>query len=169
MTKVLNPTADLLEVDTLGSLFRHLGNSLDLDETLSTLDRELRRLIAFDAISVHLLEGGQWVPAYVAGAAFESIHTLTVPLPAAIIKLYREGERAFGRQDLEVVRDAAEKIAAAIANARQYRDALRVAEIDPATGLLNGRALFGRLDAELARARRSKAGLGVFQCRLQGA
>jgi diguanylate cyclase (GGDEF)-like protein len=48
-------------------LFRSLGNSLDLVDVLSTFDRELRRLICYDAISVHLVDDGRMTPAYAAG------------------------------------------------------------------------------------------------------
>jgi GGDEF domain-containing protein len=154
-------------VDKLRSLFRHLGNSLDLDDTLATLDCELRHVVRYDGISVHLLESDKWVEAYAAGT--EGEHTLETPLPAAMIQLYRTGEGGFAQQDSDLVREASEKINAAISNARKYRDAVRVAEMDPATGLLNGRGLFGRLDAELARARRSQTALAVLQCRLEGA
>ena len=47
-------------------MFRHLGSSLDLAETLATLDRELHRLVRYDAISVHLVEDCRIAPAYAA-------------------------------------------------------------------------------------------------------
>ena len=48
-------------------LFRSLGNSLDLVDVLSTFDRELRRLICYDAISVYLADHARLTPAYAAG------------------------------------------------------------------------------------------------------
>src|SRR5207249_3244930 len=52
------------------------GNSLDLGETLATLDRELHRLVRYDALSVHLIEDCRITPAYAAGADFQILATL---------------------------------------------------------------------------------------------
>jgi diguanylate cyclase (GGDEF)-like protein len=54
-------------VQKLCDLLASLGNSLDLENVLSTLDRELRRLVFYDAISLHLMDDARLAPAYAAG------------------------------------------------------------------------------------------------------
>jgi len=167
-----------------------------LEENLSIFDVELRRLVAYEAISIGLLENGRLLPAYAAGEEFrpetslDSVRgngnhpglncpvgergiALVVPLQYAgavmgVVALYRSGAIPFSHADLELLHTAAAKLAHAPENARKYRDLVSIAGIDLDTGLLNGRALFLRLDAELARARRSDGRLAVFEMAIKG-
>ena len=184
-----------------------LGNSLDMEETLASFDRELRSCFPYEAISVHLIEGYELVPAYAAGEEFSRLAStwsaraqgllglavstgepvvnyplqgmgtldtaVAVPLagPAgaiAVLGLYRTGGHWFCESDLGILEAIAAKLAAAIDNAQRYHTAARLAGVDPATGVLNRRAMFARLDAELARSRRSGEPLGVLQCSIEG-
>jgi diguanylate cyclase (GGDEF)-like protein len=61
-------------------LFRTLGNSLDLEEMLSSFDRELRRLVVYAAISVHVVENGRVIPVYTAGDEFRALADLEGPV-----------------------------------------------------------------------------------------
>ncbi|MBZ5618348.1 MAG: diguanylate cyclase [Acidobacteriia bacterium] len=63
-------------MNELCDLFRTLGDSLDLEETLSNFDRELRRLVAYAALSLHLVEDGRLIPAYAAGEEFRALASL---------------------------------------------------------------------------------------------
>jgi transcriptional regulator with GAF, ATPase, and Fis domain len=184
-------------VERLCELYRQLGNSLDLDETLSTLDRQLARVIEYHAIAVHLEEDGRLACAYAAGSAFQNLAALeytlgqgllgrvaaarspafnqepdaaeelalalAVPLEwkgrlVGVLSLYRADSRPFAEDDLATLRELAGKLAACIENARAFRRA------DAA----NTRALFERLDAEVARIRRSHGRLAVLQCAVEG-
>jgi GGDEF domain-containing protein len=194
-------------VEKICRLLLTLGNSLDLEEVLAGFDRDLRRIFPYEAISLHLLEGGQLRPAYAAGEEFARLASLTcvvgsgwlgqaaatarpqanVPVDglgalrsalvfplagadgvSAVLGVYRTGSSPFDAADFETLAAVGPKLAAAIDNARRYATVARVAGIDPATGLLNGRALFQRLDAELARARRSGEPLALLQCSIDG-
>ena len=184
-----------------------VGNSLDLEETLATFDRELRSCFAYEAMSVHLIEGNGLVPAYAAGEEFplltsertvrgqgllglaataakpvvnyalEQMGTLrravAVPLTAApgaiaVLGLYRTGSHTFCDADIATLEAVTPKLAAAIENAQRYRAAARLASVDSDTGVLNRRAMFHRLDAELARSRRGGKPLAVLQCNIEG-
>ena len=186
-----------MDVERLYELYRQLGTSLDLDETLSTLDRELGRVIEYDAISVHLEEDGRLACAYAAGFAFQKLAApeyalgrglpgrvaaarsaafnqeadgaeglalaMAVPLEwkgrlAGVLSLYRAEAREFAEGDLAALRGLASKLAACIENARAFRRAEAA----------NSRALFERLDAEVARIRRSHGRLAVLQCAVEG-
>ncbi len=67
-------------MEKICELFRVLGNSLDLEETLSSFDQELRGLLGYEALSLHLVESGRLRPAYAAG---EEFHILASLEPAA--------------------------------------------------------------------------------------
>jgi diguanylate cyclase (GGDEF)-like protein len=60
------------------------------------------------------------------------------------------------------------KLARAMENALKHERAEQVSAVDPLTALSNGRGLFLRLDAELARCRRNHAGLAVVVCHVAG-
>jgi GGDEF domain-containing protein len=189
-------------VDRLCDLFRHLGDSLNVEENCSTLDRELRRLVAFDAISVHVLENGRLTPAYAAGVDFQTLSSLEVPVgegltgrvartgipavnerleecgsltmalvvaaePASVVGLYRCAPPGFSEKDLRIVLALAPKLGATLENSLKYRQAERLAGFDSLTGLPNGRALFQRLDSELARARRLQGRVAVLDCAVE--
>src|ERR1035438_1442758 len=185
-----------MDVERFYELYRQLGTSLDLDEILSTLDRELGRVIEYHALSVHLEEDGRLTCAYAAGSAFQKLVALeymlgpgppgrlatartpafhqepdaakglvlaTFPLEwkgrlAGVLSLYRVGSLQFAEDDLAAIRGLAPKLAACIENGRAFRRA-------EAT---NTRALFERLDAEVARIRRSHGRLAVLQCAVEG-
>jgi diguanylate cyclase (GGDEF)-like protein len=71
--KFFECAADIRSVDSLNNLFQNPGNSADLEEILSTFDRELRELIAYDALSVLLVEDGQFNPVYAVGARLQDV------------------------------------------------------------------------------------------------
>lgn len=186
-------------------LFRSLGNSLDLVDVLSTFDRELGKLICYDAISVHLVDNGRVTPAYASGGDIATLlagaeHAellaavavkrqpavnqlchghgdlkLALLFPVdnattvtAILTLYRRHSQPFSSDDLDLLAELSEKLSVSIENARKYSRAAESAATDPITGLANGRSLFERLDAELARARRAPTRLAVLQCSIGG-
>jgi diguanylate cyclase (GGDEF)-like protein len=198
-------------VEALCDLFRNLGNSLDVEEVLATLDRDLRRLLSYDALRVYAVESGELVLDYAAGDTLEwlqsasgedllaeavsqhrpAIHgalagvvpdcesdteaVLVFPVDHSpgngrqtIAVLALHSETGFSPRDIDLLWNIAPKLAASIANARKYREAAQLAESDPQTGLSNARALFKRLDAELARAGRARTPLAVLQCSLEG-
>jgi GAF domain-containing protein len=172
------------EVERLWELFRDLGNSLDLEANLSLLDRGLRRLVEYHAIAVHVLEEGRLRCAYAAPVAFQELSAvpatvaetrrpainresgepgvplaLAVPLEwnrrlAGVLTLYRAQPPRFAEEDVAVLLALAPKLAACVENAIGFGRA-------QATGT---RALFERLDAEVARIRRSHGRLAVIEC-----
>jgi diguanylate cyclase (GGDEF)-like protein len=189
----------------LCDLLASLGNSLDLVDVLSTLDRELRKLVYYDAISVHLAEDARLAPAYAAGydasrrlggqeemdllirvaidrrpavneicRGPESLdYSLVFPIENAsavigILALYRRHAKPFSRDEVDLLKLLSLKLSASIENAQKFQLAADSAATDPATGLANRRWLFQQLDAELARARRAKTGLGVVHCSIGG-
>ena len=186
-----------MDVERLCELYRQLGTSLDLDETLSTLDRELGRVIEYQAISVHLEEDSRLACAYAAGLAFQELaspeYTLGPGLPGrvaaarspafnqepcagegltvamavplewngrlvGVVSLYRAERLEFAEDEFAALRGLAWKLAACIENARAFRRAEAA----------NSRALFERLDAEVARIRRSHGRLAVLECAVEG-
>ena len=164
-------------MERLCDLFCQLGNSLDLAETLSTLDSELHRLVSYDTLSVHLIEDGRLTPAYAAGPGFQElvsreltlaecsgIHQLGLAVPIrwkerviAVLSLRRSASPAFLSADLEIVTAIAPKLAAAIDNAQRFTRAEQAC----------ARALFERLDAEVARTRRAQGRLAVVVCEVE--
>ena len=99
--------------------------------------------------------------------------TLAIPLesggePIAVLALYRVAPDAFGGEDLRVLQAVGAKLASAVHHALQQERADRVASVDTLTGLPNRRALFERLDAELARCRRNRATLALLVCEIDG-
>jgi GAF domain-containing protein len=156
-------------VEILYRLLDLVGNSLDLDETLATLDSELRKILPFESISVELVDGGRLMLAYAEGHAIEPCVRLKVPIQqSGWVTLTRPISKPFSDAERTILLAAAPKVAAAVENARLYRGAKSTTDIDPRTGLLNGRGLFQFLDAELARARRGHGFLGVIHCALGG-
>jgi GGDEF domain-containing protein len=98
---------------------------------------------------------------------------LAVPLESggetiAVLTLCHEGQSAFGCEDLRILLAIRDRLALAVAHALEYESADRLAAVDTLTGLPNRRALFQRLDAELARCRRSHATLAVLVCEIDG-
>jgi GGDEF domain-containing protein len=80
--------------------------------------------------------------------------------------LLLEQRRAFDAAAPRVLNLLREPLSAAVANANRHARLLALAQLDPVTGLPNARALFLRLDAELARCRRHATTLAVLACRL---
>lgn len=64
-------------MESLSELFRHLGNSLELEEVLCTLDRELHRLIAYRFLAVLLNEAGGFTVAYSSGGDAHGLAEVT--------------------------------------------------------------------------------------------
>ena len=85
-----------------------------------------------------------------------------------VLALYRAPADAFSKDDLRVVLAIRTKLTAAVANARRHEHAEQWSVVDPVTCLPNGRALFLRLDSELARCRRNRSKLAVLVCELEG-
>jgi diguanylate cyclase (GGDEF)-like protein len=99
---------------------------------------------------------------------------LAVPLErggelAGVLALYHRDSGAFREDDLGVLLRIRKKLAAAVDNALKYESIQRLATEDPATSLPNERALFLRLDADLARCRRNRGSLAVVVCDVDGA
>ena len=180
-------------MERLCEILRRLGNSLDLAETLSTLDSELSRSVRYDAISVHLADDRRLTSAYAAGAGFQSLASLEPGIgegllgavaatgrPAfnghpefanglvmalgvgielhgritGVLTLYRIEPLPFAAVDLRLLEALSPKLAASIDNAQRFGRAERAC----------ARALFERLDAEVARARRTASRLAVLEC-----
>jgi len=88
---------------------------------------------------------------------------------AGVLALYHGEAAAFRGGDLGVLLHIRSKLAAAVHNALKYESMQRLSTEDVATSLPNERALFLRLDAELARCRRSQGALGVLVCDVEAA
>jgi len=83
---------------------------------------------------------------------------------AAVLALYHGQAGAFHEDDLEILLHIRPKLAAAVAHALRCESLEKLATEDAATRLPNERALFLRLDAELARCRRTRGRLAVLVC-----
>jgi diguanylate cyclase (GGDEF)-like protein len=99
--------------------------------------------------------------------------TLAIPLewdgePIAVLTLYHAAPDAYDGEDLRVLQAIRAKLASAVYHALQQERADSVASVDTLTGLPNRRALFGRLDAELARCRRNRATMALLVCEIDG-
>jgi len=88
---------------------------------------------------------------------------------AGVLALYHSEESAFREDDLGVLLHIRKKLAAAVHNALKYESMERLSTKDLATSLPNERALFLKLDAELARCRRNHSALGVLVCDVESA
>lgn len=178
----------------LFELVNAVGNSLSLDETLGELDRRLHPIVPYDAIVVWLEVEGRLAAAYLggeearhlaapefaagngslerAGSAFDGrlpsslAVNIAHPDPIGVLALYRREAEGFAESDRDALLDILPKASSAIANARRYENVARLASIDAESSLLNRRALFLRLDAEVARARRHHSGLAVLACEI---
>jgi diguanylate cyclase (GGDEF)-like protein len=83
---------------------------------------------------------------------------------AGVLALYHRETSAFTDDDLGVLLHIRGKLAAAVHNALKYESVQRLSTEDVATSLPNERALFLRLDAELARCRRHHVALAILVC-----
>lgn len=107
------------------------------------------------------------------GISFNLRSALAVPLlgvggTAGVITLYRQESESFSRDHLRILQAIAGKLAFTVENARKYKIAETSASIDYLTGLPNARAIFQRVDAELARSSRNGETLTVMVCDLDG-
>jgi diguanylate cyclase (GGDEF)-like protein/putative nucleotidyltransferase with HDIG domain len=96
---------------------------------------------------------------------------LVVPLEGlngtvGVLSMYRAGKDAFSRDNLRIVLAISPKVSLSIENALKYRQAEDSATTDYLTTLPNSRALYPRLEAELARCRRDNRALTVLVCDL---
>jgi diguanylate cyclase (GGDEF)-like protein/putative nucleotidyltransferase with HDIG domain len=99
--------------------------------------------------------------------------TLAIPLESAgeviaVLALYRAAPDAFGSEDLRILLAIRGKLAMAVERALHEERIDRLAVVDTLTGLPNRRALFQRLDAELARCRRNSSTLALLVCEIEG-
>jgi GGDEF domain-containing protein len=88
---------------------------------------------------------------------------------SGVLALYHREASAFLADDLAILARIRRKLAAAVDNALKYESMERLSTQDPATSLPNERALFLRLDADLARCRRHCGTLAVLVCDGAGA
>jgi diguanylate cyclase (GGDEF)-like protein/putative nucleotidyltransferase with HDIG domain len=68
------------EAQTIYELTQELGNSLNLQETLSVLDSRLHRLVPYDAMAVYVVKGERLIPHYVSGENARLFAALQIPL-----------------------------------------------------------------------------------------
>jgi diguanylate cyclase (GGDEF)-like protein len=73
----------------------------------------------------------------------------------------RDPQGRFGDDDLRRAEELAERVAPALENARRFREARQLADLDPLTGLHNRRYFDETLEREVARARRYSRGLAL--------
>jgi diguanylate cyclase (GGDEF)-like protein/putative nucleotidyltransferase with HDIG domain len=85
-----------------------------------------------------------------------------------VMTLYRSDRDAFSRDHLRILQAISSKVSVAIENALIFRRLEDSATTDYLSGLPNARALFLRLDEELARCRRTGDALCVAVCDLDG-
>jgi len=98
---------------------------------------------------------------------------LAVPLEGAdgnigVVSFYRRARQPFSDRDRRFLLNLQTVLAAAIENAVRYERAEASATTDYLTGLPNSRALFDRLESEIARCDRSNEGFTVVVCDLDG-
>jgi diguanylate cyclase (GGDEF)-like protein len=123
-----------------------------------------------------VLNGNPWADAAHGQASSDSAamrSTLAIPLESggdviAVLALYHTAPDAFGSEDLRILLALRGKLSLAVEHALHEERADQLAAVDALTGLLNRRALFQRLDAELARCRRSHATLALVVFEIEG-
>jgi diguanylate cyclase (GGDEF)-like protein len=98
---------------------------------------------------------------------------LAVPLDGlngtvGVLTLYRAGKDAFSKDNLRILLAVSPKVSLSIENALKFRQAEDSATTDYLTNLPNSRALFPRLEAELARSKRESGVLTLLVCDLNG-
>jgi diguanylate cyclase (GGDEF)-like protein len=107
------------------------------------------------------------------GQALPFRSVAAVPLDIAadltgVLALYHADKGAFHNGHLRVLLAIRALLARLVAMSLTLERTEHLAEVDPLTALPNRRALFLRLDGELARCRRKGSGLAVLVCRLEG-
>jgi diguanylate cyclase (GGDEF)-like protein len=85
-----------------------------------------------------------------------------------VMTLYQTDRDAFSSDHVRVLQAISSKISLTMENAMKYRQAETHATTDFLTELPNARALFLRLDSELARCKRTNEPLTVLVCDLDG-
>jgi diguanylate cyclase (GGDEF)-like protein/putative nucleotidyltransferase with HDIG domain len=98
---------------------------------------------------------------------------LAVPLQGlngniGVLAIYRAEKDAFSREDLRILLAVGSKLAMSLENALLYQTVERSATTDYMTNLPNARSLFMRLDAELARCKRTGVPFSLVVCDLDG-
>jgi diguanylate cyclase (GGDEF)-like protein len=98
---------------------------------------------------------------------------LAIPLESggeviAVLALYHTAPEAFGGEDLRILLALRDKLALAVEHALHQERTDQLAVVDALTGLPNRRALFQRLDAELARCRRGHTTLALLVLEIDG-
>jgi len=105
---------------------------------------------------------------YADEAAAGAVHeALGVPLPGRGDRIgwlgvfSRDPDVRFGDEDLRRLEELAERVAPAIENARRFREARQLADLDSLTGLHNRRYFYETLGREVDRAQRYQRRLSV--------
>jgi diguanylate cyclase (GGDEF)-like protein len=98
---------------------------------------------------------------------------LAVPLQTSsgtigVLALYRAEKDAFSCGALEDLLAVSDKISHAVESSFQQANTNTFRNVDAITGLLNGRALFSNLEAEIAKRRHSNSTLTILFCGLEG-
>jgi diguanylate cyclase (GGDEF)-like protein len=143
-----------------------IATSLELDELLGRTLEEAMRLAGADAASVRLesaadgdeepLVASLGLPTGSGGAA----GGLSVPLQGqdgavGVLTVHRrDPRREFEADDARGLEELAAHVAPAIVNARRFREARQLADVDALTGLHNRRYFHETLAREVARAQR---------------
>jgi diguanylate cyclase (GGDEF)-like protein len=81
------------EAQTFYELTQDLGNSLNLQETLSVLDSRLHRLVPYDGIAVYARKEGRLIPLYVSGENARLFSALQIPLGQGLSGWVAEASR----------------------------------------------------------------------------
>jgi len=167
------------EVQALYEISQDLGASLSLEETLAMLDNRLKRLVAYDSISVYIREKDYLVSSYARGQNAELFYSLAIPVGEGLAGWVAENGKPIinGNPSVEAgyLRDPgkfstliAPKLTLAVENALCHQCAQVSAASDRLTGLPNARSLFLRLDAELSRSRCTQSPVSVLLLDLNG-
>jgi diguanylate cyclase (GGDEF)-like protein/putative nucleotidyltransferase with HDIG domain len=69
-----------MEAETVFEISSDLGNSLNLDETLSAFSIRLKRIVPFSSIAAYIVRDQELVPEYVSGDNFRLIASLRIPM-----------------------------------------------------------------------------------------
>ncbi len=79
-----------------------------------------------------------------------------------VLALYHADRDAFTRDHLRILTATSTRIARSIANALSFQRLESNSTVDALTGVMTGRALFSRLDAEISRSRRNNSPTAVL-------
>ncbi len=101
-------------------------------------------------------------PASIRGGVVVPVHEEHVGTVGTLAVFWRRDEGAMGDEGLDELEDLAASCAPAIRNALRFREARRLADVDPLTGLHNRRYFHETLARECARAHRYERGLALL-------